>query len=199
MLFNFASDCRIGKKFEEKCLDRNSSDSSTCIPTYHRYRGSFVRKQCEDIVAENLMLLSQSEEYVLKKKKRKKSSFQKNDRRKMENSSVANYCWNFYGRFNAAYLRSAAKLRYHSAFLSGINEEKRRKRWEENKEETGKISLGSRGNLVSWYLHVISHRRFYGEGMGSRETKENAKVELSTFHFLFLRVLLNLSAFTQDR
>lgn len=74
MLFNFASDCRIGKKFEEKCLDRNSSDSSTCIPTYHRYRGSFVRKQCEDIVAENLMLLSQSGEYVFKKKEKNRRS-----------------------------------------------------------------------------------------------------------------------------
>lgn len=111
----------------------------------------------------------------------------------MENSSVANYWWNFYGRFNAAYLRSQ---RSFVSIALPFQE------WRKKGEGSDERKIKKRREKLAWDLVEIScpdicmwslTTGFTEKKRGSRETKENAKVGLSTFHFLFLRVLLNLS------
>lgn len=114
----------------------------------------------------------------------------------MENSSAANYWWNFYGRFNAAYLRFSCVSMAPSSFL--FKNQRRRKRREENKEETGKISLGSRGKsrvlIFACDLSPQVLRRKEGTP-SSRKTKENGKIELLTFRFFFYYIFCVLIKF----
>lgn len=63
----------------------------------------------------------------------KKSTHRRKESRRIENSSVANYGWNFYGRFNAAYLRPGAG--FHGAPPLEINKESRKERRAGNKRE----------------------------------------------------------------
>lgn len=100
----------------------------------------------------------------------------------MENSSAANYWWNFYGRFNAAYLRFSCET---SPFpwrplpsFSRINEEGNDEKKIKKRRE--KLAWDLVENLVSWYLHVISHHRFYGEKKvhtpGSRKRRKTVRL-----------------------
>lgn len=99
----------------------------------------------------------------------------------MENSSAANYWWNFYGRFNAAYLRFSCEtspfpwrpLPSFSRINGEGNDEKKIKKRRE------KLAWDLVENLVSWYLHVISHHRFYGEKKVHRALEKRRTVRLN--------------------